>query len=83
MSPADASAAKVFGTETHVFVYRTLLTVLGAAGWLRHGSAGSVLHGEVERFGRSAQINTFGGGVNEVQREIVAATGLLMARRPR
>lgn len=83
LSPADASAAKVLGTETHVFVYRTLLTVLGAAGWLRPGSPGAALHGEVERFGRSAQINTFGGGVNEVQREIVAAVGLEMQRRPR
>ena len=37
----------------------------------------------VQRAGRSAQINTFGGGVNEVQREIVAAAGLGMARRSR
>ncbi len=83
LSPADASAAKVLGTETQVFVYRVLLTVLGAAGWLRAGSAGTALRGEVERYGRSAQINTFGGGVNEIQREIVAAAGLGMARRAR
>ena len=30
--------------------------------------------------GRTAQINTFGGGVNEVQREIVAWVGLGMTR---
>jgi hypothetical protein len=83
MGPADASAAKVLGTETHVFVYRTLLTILGAGGSLRAGSPGAALAGEVERLGRSAQINTFGGGVNEVQREIVAAAGLGMARRAR
>jgi alkylation response protein AidB-like acyl-CoA dehydrogenase len=41
------------------------------------------LRGEVERLARSAQINTFGGGVNEIQREIVAAAGLGMARRAR
>ncbi|MGW1027025.1 acyl-CoA dehydrogenase family protein, partial [Streptomyces sp. NPDC002577] len=28
--------------------------------------------GELERMNRAAQINTFGGGVSEVQREIVA-----------
>jgi alkylation response protein AidB-like acyl-CoA dehydrogenase len=83
LEPAQASSAKFYGTETHVFVYRKLLGVLGAAGWLRAGSAGAALRGEVERAGRSAQINTFGGGVNEVQREIVAATGLGMARRAR
>jgi 3-oxocholest-4-en-26-oyl-CoA dehydrogenase alpha subunit len=83
LQPADASAAKFYGTETHVFVYRKLLGVLGAAGWLRPGSPGAALHGDVERMARSAQINTFGGGVNEVQREIVAAAGLGMKRLAR
>src|SRR4051812_1022816 len=83
LEPADASAAKFYGTETHVFVYRKLLAILGARGWLRPGSPGAALRGDVERAARSAQINTFGGGVNEIQREIVAATGLGMARRAR
>jgi 3-oxocholest-4-en-26-oyl-CoA dehydrogenase alpha subunit len=83
LEPADASTAKFYGTETHVYVYRKLLGILGAAGWLRGDSPGAALQGRVERVGRSAQINTFGGGVNEIQREIVAATGLKMARRAR
>jgi alkylation response protein AidB-like acyl-CoA dehydrogenase len=83
LQPAEASTAKFYGTETHVHVYRKLLTILGAAGWLRPGSPGAALQGAVERMGRSAQINTFGGGVNEIQREIVAAAGLGMQRRPR
>ena len=81
--PADASTAKFYGTETHVYVYRKLLGILGAAGWLRGDSPGAALQGRVERLGRSAQINTFGGGVNEIQREIVAATELKMVRRAR
>jgi alkylation response protein AidB-like acyl-CoA dehydrogenase len=83
LQPAQASSAKFYGTETHVYVYRKLLGILGAAGLLRPGSAGAALRGAVERMGRSAQINTFGGGVNEIQREIVAAAGLGMARRAR
>jgi alkylation response protein AidB-like acyl-CoA dehydrogenase len=83
LEPADASTAKFYGTETHVYVYRKLLAILGAVGWLRGESPGAALQGRVERAGRSAQINTFGGGVNEVQREIVAASGLKMARRAR
>src|SRR3954466_10622705 len=83
LRPEQASAAKLYGTETHVFVYRKLLGILGAGGWLRMGSPGAALRGEVERAARSAQINTFGGGVNEIQREIVAAAGLGMARRAR
>ena len=83
LRPEQASSAKLYGTETHVFVYRKLLGILGAGGWLRMGSPGAALRGEVERAARSAQINTFGGGVNEIQREIVAAAGLGMARRAR
>ena len=83
LAPADSSAVKVYGTETLVDVYRTLLGVLGAAGYLPPGSPGAVLQGDVERAGRAAQINTFGGGVNEVQREIIASAGLGMARRAR
>jgi alkylation response protein AidB-like acyl-CoA dehydrogenase len=83
LQPQDASVAKFYGTETHVFVYRKLLGILGAAGWMRKGSPGAALRGVVEQSGRRAQINTFGGGVNEIQREIVAAAGLKMARRAR
>jgi alkylation response protein AidB-like acyl-CoA dehydrogenase len=83
LKPADSSAVKVYGTETLVDVYRTLLGVLGVAGYLPSGSPGAVLQGDVERAGRAAQINTFGGGVNEVQREIIASAGLGMARRAR
>src|SRR5262249_36538130 len=63
LAPADSSAVKVYGTETLVDVYRALLGILGAAGYLPPGSPGAVLEGDVERAGRAAQINTFGGGV--------------------
>jgi len=83
LQPQDASAAKVFGVETQIEVYRIFLGILGAAGYLPAGSPGAVLRGEVERAGRSAQINTFGGGVVEVLREIVATVGLGMTRSSR
>ncbi len=83
LNPADASAVKVYGTEAVVEVYHLLLGVLGAAGYVREGSPGAVLSGRVEQAGRSAQINTFGGGVNEIQREIVAWMGLGMTRGAR
>jgi 3-oxocholest-4-en-26-oyl-CoA dehydrogenase alpha subunit len=83
LTAADSSAVKVFGTETHVEVYRLLLGIVGAAGYVRDGSPGAVLQGRLERAGRAAQINTFGGGVNDVQRDIVAAAGLKMARQAR
>ena len=80
LGPAEASTVKVFGTEKAVEVYRTLQGILGPAAHLRPGSPGAVLHGEVEQANRAAQINTFGGGVNEIQRELVASAGLGLAR---
>jgi 3-oxocholest-4-en-26-oyl-CoA dehydrogenase alpha subunit len=80
LGPAEASGVKVFGTESAVEVYRLLQGILGASAHLRDGSPGSLLHGEVERAARAAQINTFGGGVNEIQRELVATAGLGLAR---
>jgi 3-oxocholest-4-en-26-oyl-CoA dehydrogenase alpha subunit len=76
LGPAAASANKVFGTEFATEAYRLLLEVLGANAQVREGSAGAVLSGRIERMQRSALILTFGGGTNEVQRDIIAAAGL-------
>jgi hypothetical protein len=82
-SPAGSSAAKVFGTEVVIEIYRLLFEVLGAAGQLQDGSPGAVLRGQLEHECRGSLINTFGGGVNEIQREIVAQLGFGMPRSPR
>ncbi|NUR27791.1 MAG: acyl-CoA dehydrogenase [Catenulispora sp.] len=80
LSPADASAAKVHGTETHIEALAELLQVLGAGGILKAGSPGALLAGDLEFLYRYAVTNTFGGGANEIQREIIAMTGLAMPR---
>ena len=82
-SPALSSAAKVFGTEQLIDIYRLLLEVLGAPGLVHAKSSGAQLAGEIEHEWRGCQINTFGGGVNEVQREIIAMMGLGLPRAPR
>jgi alkylation response protein AidB-like acyl-CoA dehydrogenase len=76
VGPADASATKVFGTEFATEAYRLLMEVLGANALVRPGSAAAVLAGRVERMHRSSLILTFGGGTNEVQRDIIAGVGL-------
>jgi len=78
LHPAEASAVKVFASEFNVVGYQLLMEVLGEAGTLREGSPGALLHGQVERSYRSALILTFGGGTNEVQRDIIAMAGLGM-----
>jgi acyl-CoA dehydrogenase len=76
IGPAAASATKVYGTEFAVEAYRLLMEVLGAGALVRSGSPGEVLAGRIERQHRAALILTFGGGTNEVQRDIIAAAGL-------
>jgi alkylation response protein AidB-like acyl-CoA dehydrogenase len=76
VGPADASATKVFGTEFATEAYRLLMEVLGANAIVRPGSPAAVLQGRVERMHRSSLILTFGGGTNEVQRDIIAGVGL-------
>jgi alkylation response protein AidB-like acyl-CoA dehydrogenase len=82
-SPAGSSASKVYGTEVVIEIYRLLYEVLGAGGALKRGSPGAVLRGQLEGECRMSLINTFGGGVNEIQREIVAQLALGMPRSPR
>jgi 3-oxocholest-4-en-26-oyl-CoA dehydrogenase alpha subunit len=81
--PAAASATKVYGTELTIEACRLLLEILGASAEVRDGSPGAVLAGRIERMQRSALILTFGGGTNEVQRDIIgaAALGLPFSRR--
>jgi alkylation response protein AidB-like acyl-CoA dehydrogenase len=76
VGPADASATKVFGTEFAIEAYRLLMEVVGTNAIVRPGSPAAVLHGRLERMHRSSLILTFGGGTNEVQRDIIAGVGL-------
>ena len=83
LQPADASAIKVFGTEFYMEAARSLLEVMGASAPLRRGSPGALLRGRVEALVRSMHILTFGGGVNEMQRDLIAMFGLNMPVAPR
>ncbi|MCV7411710.1 acyl-CoA dehydrogenase [Mycobacterium florentinum] len=81
LNMGEASAAKVFGTELTQQVARQLLEVLDHNG-LRRGND-APLRGALESAYRFAVINTFGGGANEIQRDIIAMAGLGMPRAPR
>jgi alkylation response protein AidB-like acyl-CoA dehydrogenase len=77
---ADASTTKVFGTEFYMEAFRLLLEVVGQAGYLTRGSDDAVLAGRLEMYARSLVILTFGGGTNEIQRDLIAIFGLGMPR---
>lgn len=76
LGPAEASATKVFGTEFATEAYRLMMEILGAGAVVREGSPGARLRGRIERLHRSSLILTFGGGTNEIQRDMIAATAL-------
>lgn len=75
---ADASAVKVFGTESFVEIYRRMLEILGLPGLVHRSSRHSLVSGLPELFYRASLILTFGGGTNEIQRDLIAAAGLKM-----
>jgi alkylation response protein AidB-like acyl-CoA dehydrogenase len=80
VSPADASATKVFGTEFYIEAYRLLMECLGQEAFLRGGTPGALLQGRLEKVYRDTLILTFGGGTNEIQRDIIGTVGLGLAR---
>ena len=82
-NPALSSATKVFGTEFFCEAYRLLQEVYGQAGMLRNLAPGAPLMGRLERAYQGTLFLTFGGGVNEVQRDLIALFGLGMPRVPR
>jgi 3-oxocholest-4-en-26-oyl-CoA dehydrogenase alpha subunit len=83
VSPADASATKVFGTELATEAYRLLMECVGDDATLTGESPGSIVRGRLERAYRGALILTFGGGTNEIQRDIIAMVALGLPRSPR
>ena len=80
---ADASTVKVHGTEFQMQVIRLLSEIMGEAAYLPEGSPGAILKGQLESMYRGLVILTFGGGVNEVQRDLISIFGLGMPRSMR
>jgi hypothetical protein len=79
---ADASATKVYSSE-HVQRLGQLLEEIVA----RHGDPADKSTGDLTRWldiqSKRNTVLTFGGGVNEIQRELIATAGLSLPRVPR
>jgi len=78
----DASATKIYGSERMQEVGRIVGDVLA-----RHGDPGDPATADLmernDRGAKGAVVLTFGGGVNEIQRELIAMIGLGLPRAPR
>ncbi|MGY1947920.1 acyl-CoA dehydrogenase family protein [Nocardia asiatica] len=79
---ADASATKVYSTESLQEAGRLAEEIVG-----RYGDPADPATGELltwlDRRTKQNLVVTFGGGVNEVMRELVASAGLRLPRVPR
>nr|WP_206037778.1 acyl-CoA dehydrogenase family protein [Rhodococcus sp. HNM0569] len=79
---ADASATKVFATERIQRVGRIAEDIVGRHGDLADPATSDLLQWLDVQVKRNLVI-TFGGGVNEVMRELIATVGLGLPRVPR
>ncbi|RAY13473.1 acyl-CoA dehydrogenase [Actinomadura craniellae] len=82
LGAADASATKIYGSERMQEVGR----IVGEA-VARYGDPADPFTADfvrrLDRGAKGALVLTFGGGVNEVQRELIAMLGLGLPRAPR
>ncbi|TDC84144.1 acyl-CoA dehydrogenase family protein [Actinomadura sp. 7K507] len=82
LGAADASATKIYSSERMQDVGRVFGDVLA-----RYGDPGDPETADfmsaLDRLAKGALVLTFGGGVNEIQRELIAMIGLGLPRAPR
>jgi alkylation response protein AidB-like acyl-CoA dehydrogenase len=82
VGPADASVTKVFASERLQQLGQVLEELVG-----RHGDPADEETAELVRWldiqAKRNTVLTFGGGVNEIQRELIATAGLGLPRVPR
>ncbi|MFC7752548.1 acyl-CoA dehydrogenase family protein [Tsukamurella soli] len=79
---ADASATKVFGSERIQEVVPLLEDVVGRLGDPSEPETAALLR-RLDVQAKRNLVLTFGGGVNEIQRELIAQMGLGLPRVPR
>jgi alkylation response protein AidB-like acyl-CoA dehydrogenase len=79
---ADAASTKVFGTESIQYIGRLAEEIVGKYGNPAEPATAELLDWLDSQTKRNLVI-TFGGGVNEVMREMIAASGLKVPRVPR
>jgi alkylation response protein AidB-like acyl-CoA dehydrogenase len=77
---AESSAVKVFGSELNIRINNTLLDIMGLYGQLRRGDERAPANGTAVVHFLDDLLFIFGGGANEIQRDIIASVGLGLPR---
>ncbi|MEH7098079.1 acyl-CoA dehydrogenase family protein [Neobacillus vireti] len=78
---SEASMMKVFATELYTKVADYGMQIVNMYGQLNKEDESAPLAGELEHLYRLAPFHRFGGGTNEVQRNIIAQRGLGLPRK--
>ena len=76
----EASMSKVWTTELRYTMGNMGMELLGRRGAQMRGSPEAAADGEMEQLFRASPFLRFGGGTNEVQRDIIARRGLGLQR---
>ncbi|MFO8010711.1 MAG: acyl-CoA dehydrogenase family protein [Dehalococcoidia bacterium] len=76
----ESAIVKSFGSEQFIRISRGCQEIMGQFGQLKIGSKWAPAGGWVERISQMELILTFGGGTNEVMRDIIAMMGLGMMK---
>ena len=77
---AEASAQKVFASDLEQRLADEGIRILGPRGQLEYGSAHVPAHGHLAQSWLLSPMLRFGGGANEIQRDIIAQRGLGLPR---
>ena len=80
IKPAEASMAKISGSELRYRITTLLMDILGRKAGLERGDERSIEDAYIQGNYLSSPILRFGGGTNEVQRSIIAMRHLGMTR---
>lgn len=72
----ESAMVKSFGSEHFIRMTKACQDILGPFGQLKIGSKWAPADGWIERVAQMELIITFGGGTNEVMRDIIAMMGL-------
>jgi hypothetical protein len=77
---AESSAVKVFGSELNIRINNTLMDIMGLYGQLRPADERAPANGTAVVHFLDDLLFIFGGGANEIQRDIIASVGLGLPR---
>ncbi|PRC58531.1 acyl-CoA dehydrogenase, partial [Mycobacterium sp. ITM-2017-0098] len=75
MPTVEVSVEKIFASELRQRIADLAIDLLGPDGLLANRTGGAPVDGVFERLYRAAPLMRFGGGTNEVLRDVIAQRG--------